>query len=75
MTLSGDNIVAKLWEQNSGHLIYGSWDDKVDDYHRYYYDAFMQLNWENDINLNHGIGVYASGLGCTGHNNINVAPT
>ena len=75
LTLSGDNIVAKLWEQNSSHLIYGSWDDKVDDYHRYYYDAFMQLNWDNDIDLNHGIGVYASGLGCTGHNNINVAPT
>ncbi len=75
LTLSGDNIVAKLWEQNSGHLIYGSWDDKVDDYHRYYYDAFMQLNWDNDIDLNHGIGVYASGLGCVGHNNINVAPT
>ena len=75
LTLSGDNIVAKLWEQNSSHLIYGSWDDKVDDYHRYYYDAFMQLNWDNDIDLNHGIGVYASGLGCVGHNNINVAPT
>ena len=75
LTLSGDNIVAKLWEQNSGHLIYGSWDDKVDDYHRYYYDAFMQLNWDDDIDLNHGIGVYASGLGCVGHNNINVAPT
>ena len=75
VTLSHDNIVAKLWEHNASHLIYGSWDDKVDDYHNYYYDAFMQLNWDNDIDLNHGIGVYASGLGCTGHNNINVAPT
>lgn len=75
LTLSSDNIVAKLWEHDYGHLIYGSWVDGVGDYHKYYYDAFVQLNWDDDINLNHGVGVYASGLQCTGHNNVNVAPT
>lgn len=75
LTLSSDKIVAKLWEHDFGHLIYGSWDDGVDDYHKYYYDAFIQLNWDDDIDLNHGVGVYASGLQCTGHNNVNVAPT
>ena len=75
LTLSSDNIVAKLWKQNEPHLIYGSWNDGSGDYHKYHYDALMQLNWTDDIDLNHGIGVYASGLQCAGHNNVNVAPT
>ncbi|MBQ3606430.1 MAG: T9SS type A sorting domain-containing protein [Muribaculaceae bacterium] len=75
LTLSSENIVAKLWKQNEPHLIYGSWNDGQDDFHNYNYDALMQLNWSDDIDLNHGIGVYASGLQCAGHNNVNVAPT
>ena len=75
LTLSAENIVAKLWKQNEPHLIYGSWNDGSGDYHKYHYDALMQLNWTDDIDLNHGIGVYASGLQCAGHNDILIAPT